>query len=194
MRAQNRWPTLYICLLISIVVLQVIVFAIVSWKPYLQLLLAIPFLILVLGLFSNYSPGRASYDAVRRDYEAALQERNPVSLEEEYHALALATGAPRPDIERLWNGLANFYRIPPDKLKISDTLNRDLRGIVQHIDYDVFTSPLVLLCRRDVRKEIQTVATWGELIHALLKIEILQGRQGTKKLDRGGRVIEVWNG
>jgi hypothetical protein len=122
----------------------------------------------------------------RRRAVTVLNRRVDTDLEQTWIRLAAASSLEADQLRRIWCGLANEYGIPARKLRIEDRLDGELAGLFRHPDHDPFLASLFLSNRETTEKHLVGLATWGEVVVAVRKIELVVGRSATVA-SSGGR-------
>lgn len=160
-------------------------------SPYAALITAI-------GGFGIWSLGNwigaKSHNRDRCASIEKLSERAPADLLQEYTIVSQRGDISRDNVERIWNGLATFYEVPPSMLRATDVLRGDLAGMMGHIDYDPFFCPLIHLHKGPAQDALKEVYDWADLIRCFHQFEQESGRQGTKRIKRDGETTWIWEG
>lgn len=110
---------------------------------------------------------------------AILNGRPDVDLEQAWARLAAASSFEADHVRRIWYGLANEYGIPAQKLRIEDRLDGELAGLFRHPDHDPFLASLFLSNREATQQYLIGLRTWGEVIVAVRRIELVAHRLAT---------------
>lgn len=110
---------------------------------------------------------------------AILNGRPDVDLEQASARLAAASSIEADHVRRIWYGLANKYGIPAQKLRIEDRLDGELADLFRHPDHDPFLASLFLSNREATQQYLIGLRTWGEVIVAVRRIELVAHRLAT---------------
>ena len=94
--------------------------------------------------------------------------------------------------KRLWYGVADFYRVPAEKLRAADRLQIELLGLSSP-DFDVCMTPQVRLAGRELASQFSKVRNWADLILLLRRCELKSGRNLTVADSRDGDSQDAWN-
>ena len=145
------------------------------------------FLVFVAGYIPHIPENLKRRRALKR-----LMLRPDASLSEQFAIVAHQGKIHKQDAERLWLALAHAYQIPPMKLRGTDGLLDELRGIMEHPFYDAVEDSSLLWRTVVQEKRILKPRTWAEFILEVREIEIASAQLATREVRRNdGRQYQL---